>query len=421
MFRERAPYARPPPLLRTKRPAAMSSSSKFSRRTTITHAGRHPHDNHGVVNPPVYHASTILQPSLDAFEASRKPDWQGYRYGRAGTPTSRSFEEAVTELYGAAGSVAVSSGLASITNALLTVTKAGDHILVTDNAYGPTRRFCNTFLARFGVETTFYDPSIGAGIDALFKDNTVAVFTEAPGSQTFEMSDIPAIAKAAHDRGAVVLMDNTWASPLYFDAFNKGVDIVVEAVTKYICGHSDVMMGIIVGNDAWAGPVRDMAKMHGNACGPDDLYLAQRGLRTLAVRMEQNQANGLALANWLRGRPEVKRVLHPGLTNDPGHEIWKRDFTGASGLFSFVLNEGYSRAALAALLDGLELYGMGASWGGYESLIIPADPTDYRTATPWTEAGQLLRIHAGLEDVDDLIADLGAGLDRLTAVNAAAG
>ena len=398
----------------------MSSSSKFSRRTTITHAGRHPHDNHGVVNPPVYHASTILQPSLDAFEASRKPDWKGYRYGRAGTPTSRSFEEAVTELYGAAGGVAVSSGLASITNALLAITKAGDHILVTDNAYGPTRRFCNTFLARFGVETTFYDPSIGAGIDALFKDNTVAVFTEAPGSQTFEMSDIPAIAKAAHDRGAVVLMDNTWASPLYFDAFNKGVDIVVEAVTKYICGHSDVMMGIIVGNDDWAGPVRDMAKMQGNACGPDDLYLAQRGLRTLAVRMEQNQANGLALANWLRGRPEVKRVLHPGLTNDPGHEIWKRDFTGASGLFSFVLNEGYSRAALAALLDGLELYGMGASWGGYESLIIPANPTDYRTATPWTEAGQLLRIHAGLEDVDDLIADLGAGLDRLSAVDAAA-
>ncbi len=398
----------------------MSSSSKFSRRTTITHAGRHPHDNHGVVNPPVYHASTILQPSLDAFEASRKPDWKGYRYGRAGTPTSRSFEEAVTELYGGAGGVAVSSGLASITNALLAVTKAGDHILVTDNAYGPTRRFCNIFLARFGVETTFYDPSIGAGIDALFKDNTVAVFTEAPGSQTFEMSDIPAIAKAAHDRGAVVLMDNTWASPLYFDAFNKGVDIVVEAVTKYICGHSDVMMGIIVGNDDWAGPVRDMAKMHGNACGPDDLYLAQRGLRTLAVRMEQNQANGLALANWLRGRPEVKRVLHPGLTNDPGHEIWKRDFTGASGLFSFVLNEGYSRAALAALLDGLELYGMGASWGGYESLIIPANPTDYRTATPWTEAGQLLRIHAGLEDVDDLIADLGAGLDRLSAVDAAA-
>lgn len=322
----------------------------------------------------------------------------------------------MTDLYGAAGSVAVSSGLAAITNAMLAVVKTGDHVLVTDNAYGPTRRFCNNFLARFGVETTYFDPGIGAGIGALFKDNTVAVYTEAPGSQTFEMSDIPTISKAAHDRDAVVMMDNTWASPLYFDAFGKGVDIVVEAVTKYICGHSDVMMGVIAGNDEWAGPVRDMAKMHGNACGPDDLYLAQRGLRTLAVRLEQNQANGLALAGWLRERPEVKRVLHPGLSNDQGHEIWKRDFTGASGLFGFVLNEGYSRAAIAALLDGLELYGMGASWGGYESLIIPADPTDYRTATPWDEPGRLLRIHAGLEDIDDLILDLGDGLDRLTAV-----
>ena len=398
----------------------MSSTQRFSRRTTITHAGRHPHDNHGVVNPPVYHASTILQPSLDAFEAARKPNWTGYRYGRAGTPTSRSFEEAVTEVYGAAGSVAVSSGLAAITNAVLACVKSGDHILVTDNAYGPTRRFCNTFLARFGVETTFYDPTIGAGITGLFKNNTVAVYTEAPGSQTFDMSDIPAISTAAHDKGAVVLMDNTWASPLYFDPFAKGVDIVVEAVTKYICGHSDVMMGIIVGTEEWAGPVRDMAKLHGNACGPNDLYLAQRGLRTLAVRMAQNQANGLELANWLRDRPEVKRVLHPGLTNDPGHVIWKRDFTGASGLFGFVLNEGYSRAALAAMLDGLELYGMGASWGGYESLIIPANPRDFRTATTWDEPGQLLRVHAGLEDLDDLIADLGAGLDRLSAVAAAA-
>jgi len=314
----------------------------------------------------------------------------------------------------------VSSGLAAITNAVLACVKSGDHILVTDNAYGPTRRFCNTFLARFGVETTFYDPTIGAGIASLFKDNTIAVYTEAPGSQTFDMSDIPAISTAAHDKGAVVLMDNTWASPLYFDPFSKGVDIVVEAVTKYICGHSDVMMGIIVGTEEWAGPVRDMAKLHGNACGPNDLYLAQRGLRTLAVRMAQNQANGLELANWLRGRPEVKRVLHPGLTNDPGHEIWKRDFTGASGLFGFVLNEGYSRAALAAMLDGLELYGMGASWGGYESLIIPANPRDFRTATTWDEPGQLLRVHAGLEDLDDLIADLGAGLDRLSAVAAAA-
>ena len=382
--------------------------------------GAIPHENHGVVNPAVYHASTILQPTLDAFEASRRPGWTGYRYGRAGTPTSRAFEEAVTEVYGAAGTVAVSSGLAAITNALLAVVAPGRHLLMTDNVYGPARRFCDAFLARFGVETTYFDPAAGAGIADLFRPETVAVYAEAPGSQTFEMSDIPAIAAAARARGAAVLMDNTWASAVCFDPFAKGVDIVVEAVTKYICGHSDVMMGVIVANDAWAGPTRDMAKLQGDSCGPDDLYLAQRGLRTLAARMERNGANGLALARWLESRPEVARVLHPALPSHPGHALWKRDFAGASGLFSFVLREGYPRAALAAMLDGLELYGMGASWGGYESLIVPANPAASRTATTWDEPGQLLRVHAGLEDIDDLVADLGAGLDRLSAVAAAA-
>ena len=399
----------------------MASLKRFSKRTKIAHSGRHPHANHGVVNPPVYHASTILQPSLDAYEAARKPGWVGYRYGRSGTPTTRSFEEAVTEIYGAAGTVAVSSGLAAITNALLACVKTGDHILVMDNSYGPARRFANTFLTRFGVKTTYFDPAIGGQISSLFQKNTVAVYTETPGSQTFEMSDIPAIAEAAHEKGAVVLMDNTWASAAYFDAFNKGVDIVVEAVTKYICGHSDVMMGVIIANEEWAEPTRDMAKLNGDSVGPDDLYLAQRGLRTMAVRMEQNQANGIALAEWLMTREEVKRVLHPALPSNPGYALWKRDFTGASGLFGFVLNEGYPRAALAAMLDGLELYGMGASWGGYESLIIPVNPANFRTATTWNEPGQLLRVHAGLENIEDLIADLGAGLDRLSATKRAAG
>jgi len=393
-------------------------ASKLDRkpRTNIVHAGRSPHDNHGVVNPPVYHASTILQPSLDQFEQARKPDWSGYRYGRRGTPTTRAFEEAVAKIYGAESSVSVSSGLAAVTNSILACVKPGDHILITDNVYGPTRTFSTGFLKKFGIETTFFDPLIGSRINNLFKENTVAVYTEAPGSQTFEMSDIPAIAKSAHDIGAVVLMDNTWASALYFDAFSKGVDIVIEAVTKYICGHSDVMMGVIVANNKWATATREMAQIHGNVCGPDDLYLAQRGLRTMAVRMEQNQENGLKLAAWLETRTEVKRVFHPGLKSDPGHKIWKRDFTGASGLFSFVLKDGYNHSALAAMLDGLELYGMGASWGGFESLIIPANPDDYRTATNWEEPGQLLRVHAGLEDIDDLINDLGTGLDRLTAI-----
>lgn len=388
-------------------------------RTRLVHAGRHPHDNHGVVNPPVYHASTILQPSLAVWEASRKPDFQGYRYGRAGTPTSRSFEEAVADLYGAADAVAVSSGMAAIACALMAVLKAGDHVLMTDSTYFPTRKFCDQMLARYGVETTYYDPRIGAGISTLLKPNTRAVYTEAPGSLTFEMQDIPAIAKAAHAHGAVVLTDNTWGTALHFDAFAKGVDIVVEAVTKYICGHSDVMMGMIASTQEYAGAVRDMVRLHGNCCGPDDLYLAQRGLRSMAVRLKQNEANGLELARWLEGRPEVSQVLHPGLPSHPDHALWQRDFTGACGLFAFVLKP-VPRAALAAFLDGLSLYGMGASWGGFESLILPGDPKALRTATTWDDPGQLLRIHAGLEEVADLIADLDAGFERLNAAAQAA-
>ena len=389
-------------------------------RTRLTHAGRHPFDNHGFVNPPVYHASTILQPNLETWEKARQPGFEGYRYGRMGTPTSDAFEEAVASVYGADGAVAVSSGLAAITNGMMAVLSAGDHVLVTDNAYFPTRKFSDGFLARYGVETTYYDPM--ASLDdlaALFRPNTKMVFVEAPGSQTFEVSDIPAVAALAHDKGAVVMMDNTWATPLFFDAFGHGVDIVIEAVTKYICGHSDIMMGIIVANGELAEQTRAMAKMQGNCSGPNDLYLAQRGLRTMGVRIKQNEANALALAEWLAGRPEVDRVLHPALESCPGHEIWKRDFTGSSGLFSVLLKPA-PRAAIAALVDGLELFGMGASWGGYESLVLPANPAASRTATEWKEEGQLLRIHAGLEDIDDLIADFGAGLDRLSLVAKAA-
>lgn len=397
----------------------MDDLKRMASATRLVHAGRHPHDNHGVVNPPVYHASTILQPSLAVWEASRKPDFTGYRYGRAGTPTSRSFEEAVADLYGAADAVAVSSGMAAIACALMAVLKAGDHLLVSDSAYFPTRKFCDQMLARYGVETTYYDPRIGAGIADLLRPNTRAVYTEAPGSLTFELQDIPAIAAAAHAHGAVVLTDNTWGTALHFDAFAKGVDIVVEAVTKYICGHSDVMMGVIASTKTYAGAVRDMVRLHGNCSGPDDLYLAQRGLRSMAVRLKQNEANGLALAGWLETRPEVSKVLHPGLPSHPDHALWRRDFTGACGLFAFVLKP-VPRAALAAFLDGLKLYGMGASWGGFESLILPGDPKALRTATAWDEPGQLLRIHAGLEDIDDLKRDLEAGFERLAAAAQAA-
>jgi cystathionine beta-lyase len=392
----------------------MASTKGTKPETVITHAGRAPHDNHGVVNPPVYRASTILQPTLEALEASHKSNFTGYRYGRRGTPTTRAFESAVAELYGADSAVAVSSGMAAIAVALMAATRAGDHVLITDSVYFPTRRFCDTVLAKYGIETTYYDPLIAGDIAGLIRPNTKLVYVESPGSQTFEVQDVPAIAKAAHAAGILVLMDNTWATALNFPAFARGVDVVIEAATKYIAGHSDVMMGVVIGNGAPIAAMREMALALGNCSGADDLYLAQRGLRTLAVRIERNQANALALARWLQERPEVGRVLHPALPDDPGHALWRRDFSGASGLFAFLLKP-VSHAALAAFLDGLRFYGMGASWGGYESLILPGNPAAIRSATRWTEPGTLLRIHAGLENIEDLIADLAAGFDRLAA------
>jgi cystathionine beta-lyase len=390
----------------------MSADKNMKIETRLAHAGRSPHDNHGVVNPPVYHASTILQPSLDAWESVRKPGYDGYSYGRDGTPTTRSFETAITEIYGADDAVAVSSGLAAIAVAITAHTKAGDHILVTDSAYFPSRKFCDGVLRKYGVTTTYYDPAIGAGIAGLIRPETSLVVTESPGSLTFEMQDIPAIVAAAHARGAKVMTDNTWATALYFNPLDHGVDVVVEAATKYISGHSDIMIGLVAGRGPDTPLLRATARLLGNCSGPDDLYLAQRGLRTMAVRIARNQANGLALAHWLQARPEVAQVLHPALPDHPGHHIWRRDFTGASGLFSIVLHP-VAKPALAAFLDGLKLFGIGASWGGYESLIMPGDPRAIRSATTWDMPGPLLRIHAGLEDPGDLIADLEAGFGRL--------
>lgn len=394
----------------------MKRGASIRKNTLLTHAGRDPQANFGVVNPPVYHASTILKPTLETLEASRRPAFDGYRYGRRGTPTTRSFESALAALYGADDAVAVSSGLAAICCAILSQVSAGDHMLITDNAYLPTRKFAGGFLQRFGVEVTYFDPMNPEDLGNLLRPETKVVYLEAPGTMTFEVCDIPALAKIAHEHGATVMMDNTWATALYFDAFGHGVDIVIEAVTKYICGHSDVMMGVIVSRSAHSTAVRDTVFMQGNCSGPDDLYLAQRGLRTMAVRLAENEKNALALAQWLETRPEVDRVLHPALPSCPGHALWKRDFGGASGLFAFVLKP-VPRAALAAFLDGLEFYGMGASWGGFESLILPGDPSAARTATKWDNPGQLLRIHAGLEDIDDLTADLEAGFDRLNALS----
>ena len=380
--------------------------------TTMVTAGRDPHANHGVVNPPVYHASTILFPTLEAWNESRSYDYKATRYGRSGTPTTFALQDAVAAAEGGAHSIAVGSGLGAITATLMALTKAGDHLLVADTVYGPTRRVCDEILAKFGVATTYYDPLIGAGIDALIRPNTRAVFMESPGSISFEVQDVPAIAAAAHARGALAIMDNTWSSPLYFKPFEHGVDISIQAATKYISGHSDVMLGLITTTEEAYKLVRPIAILHGGCPGPDDVYLALRGLRTLAVRLPRHQENALRLAHWLKERPEVVHVMHPALPGHPGHELWKRDHLGSSGLFGAVL-EPVTEKALAALLDGMELFGMGASWGGYESLMIPTDPGYRRVATQWTVAGQVLRIHAGLEDPDDLIADLERGFERL--------
>jgi cysteine-S-conjugate beta-lyase len=381
--------------------------------TRLTIGGRDPFAHHGYVNPPVYHASTLLYPTAEDFLAHRGR----YQYGRRGTPTSEALENAVRELEGpaCAGVALLPSGLAAISVALLSVLRAGQHVLVTDSCYGPTRTFCDTVLTRYGIATTYYDPLIGGGISELMEPNTRAVFTEAPGSLSFEMQDIPAIAAAAHAKGALVLMDNTWASPLYFRAFDKGIDLSVQSGTKYIGGHSDVMLGTVSANAATWAAVRETVGSMGLCVGPDDMFLGLRGLRTMGVRLARHQEAALAIARWLEMRPEVLRVLHPALPSHPGHAIWKRDFTGACGLFSIVLKPVPDKAVLA-FLDTLTLFGIGASWGGYESLAIPFNCQKVRTATTWAPGGPTVRFHIGLEDVSDLTADLERGFAAMAAV-----
>jgi cystathionine beta-lyase len=385
--------------------------------TLVVTTGRDPEANFGVVNPPVYHASTITHRTVAAMEQARKHRWEPgvYTYGRHGTPTHASFEEAIAALEGGWRAVALGSGLAAINAAILAFVQAGDHVLMVDCVYGPARHFCDTFLGRFGVETTYFDPAIAGGIAALIRPNTRVVYVEAPGSLTFEMQDIRAIADAAHKAGAVVVMDNTWSGGgVFFKPFQHGVDVTCNAATKYIVGHSDVMMGTITTTEEHWRRVRQSASDIGANSGPDDVYLALRGLRTIKVRMQRHMETALRLARWLQARPEVDRVLYPALPEDPGHALWQRDFTGASGLFGVVL-KACPTPAVHAMLDKMELFAMGASWGGFESLILPTNPATNRTATPWQAAGPTLRIHAGLEDPDDLIADLDEGFKRLNA------
>ncbi len=383
----------------------MTKSEKNKPRgpgTKLVSAGRGPADQHGFVNTPVYHGSTVLYANADDLFANRIK----YSYGRRSSPTIDALTGAMNELEGAHGTVITPSGLSATTTALLSVARTGCHILVTDSVYHPTRHFCDTVLKRMGVETSYYDPLIGADIRGLIQDNTVAVFTESPGSLTFEMQDIPAIAKAAHAGGALVLVDNTWATPHFFKPLEHGADMSIQAGTKYVSGHADVLIGTISANEAAWPRLRETHGAMGLVAGPDDIFLALRGLRTMGVRLKQHEESGLAVARWLQRRPEVERVAHPALESDAGHAIWKRDFSGASGLFGVELKP-VPDAKLRAFLDALELFGMGYSWGGFESLVVPADMR-YRLL-PSSFKGPLLRLHIGLEDIDDLISDLEGG------------
>jgi cystathionine beta-lyase len=384
--------------------------ASLRRRSRLVNLGRDAEFSQGFINVPPFRGSTVLYPDV----ATLKSRAQRFTYGTRGTPTTEALCSAWTDLSGAAGTVLVPSGLAAIVIALMTALNAGDHLLVTDSVYEPSRAFADKTLRRFGIETSYYDPTIGVGIEALMRPNTKAVLTESPGSQTLEMQDIPAIAEVAHSRGACMILDNTWATPLFFSPHTHGVDLAVEAGTKYLSGHADLLLGLVSANAQWFERLHRAVHLMAIPPGAEDVFLALRGLRTMELRLREAERQGLALAQWLGDRPEVLRVIHPALPDHPGHALWKRDFTGSSGLFSIVLKPA-SEAAVAAFLDGLELFGLGYSWGGYESLALPFDCTATRTATRFAPGGASVRFSVGLEDIEDLKADLDRGFARLSA------
>jgi cysteine-S-conjugate beta-lyase len=378
--------------------------------TRLVEAGRRAEWTGGIVNPPVWRASTVLFDSVEAMQAANPPRQGVLHYGRNGTPTTWALCDALTEMEpGAAMTRLYPSGSAAVAGALLSVLEAGDELLMVDSAYGPTRSLCDTVLKRFGVATRYYDPMVGAGMAGLIGERTRAVFMESPGTHTFEVQDVPAICAAAKARGVATLLDNTWATPHFFQAIAAGIDLSILACTKYVGGHADLMLGSVTVTQAYAERLERTRRVLGQSAGPDDAWLALRGLRTLDVRLRRHEENGLKVARWLKQQPQVARILHPAMDDCPGHAHWKRDFSGASGLFSFVLSG--DEAARTRLVEGLRLFGIGYSWGGYESLVVPADPV--RTATRLDLEGPLVRLHVGLEAAEDLIADLGEGLARL--------
>lgn len=381
------------------------------QNTILTHAGSKPGEYHGAVNVPPHRMSTIVFRTYAEFE---KVPNVPFSYGRAGTPTTAAFEEAIAEIEGAYRSVSTCSGLAAILTALVAFTRSGDHVLMPDNCYGPGRKTCEEILRKFGVDVEYYPPMIGAGIAGHFRPNTKLVFMEAPGSLTFEVQDIGAITKAAKDAGIRTAIDNSWATPLFFRPLDLGIDVSVMAATKYIAGHSDVMLGVVSTNEASWPAVKRAALMLGLCAGSEELYLGTRGLRTLHVRLPHHQKSALEIAGWLGTHPAVKKLLHPAFPSCPGHENWKKYYSGSSGTFGIILHE-TNKQKIAKMLDGMSIFRLGFSWGGFESLLFPEQPAPIRTADPWRESGFSLRLHIGLEDVTDLKADLEEGLARLAA------
>jgi len=386
----------------------------MKRPTRLVQRGRRTASHPGTVNLPVARASTVTFDSIAEMEAVQRrfeADEVVPTYAIANMPLRAAFEELMVEIEGGHRAATYPTGLAAVTAAIMACVGQGDHLLVVDSCYGPTRRFCDRTLARYGVETTYYDPLIGAGIEKLMRPNTRAVYLESPGSLTFEVQDFPAIAQVAHANGAAVLHDNTWATGLFFASFDHGADLVIQAATKYPAGHSDLLLGAVVANAAWWPRLRDVSRDIGHNASPDDLFLAIRGIRTLETRLRRHEQSALAVARWLQAQPQVRRVLYPPLPEDPGHALWKRDFTGGSGLLAVELAHG-GRDEVAAFVESLECFALGYSWGGYESLVVPAHVRHARTARPW-QGGPLVRLHIGLEDADDLCEDLGRALSRL--------
>ena len=385
----------------------------MKKETAIINAGRGKKWTKGVVNPPVFRASTILFETMEEMHFAAKNNTKGEMfYGRRGTSTHFAFQEAITELEGGAGCVLYPSGSAAISGALLSFLKSGDHLLMVDSVYEPTRVLCGNLLKGYGIETTYYDPLIGKGIEALIQENTKVLFLESPGSITMEVQDVPTLSKIAHENGLTVMLDNTWASPINSLPFELGVDISIQAATKYIVGHSDAMIGTATANEQHLNTLREHSYLLGYCVSPDDVYLAARGLRTLNVRMAQHQKNAIQVAHFLAEREEVDHIRHPAFPSCPGHVFFKRDFTSSNGLFSFVLKEG-SEKALTAFVENMAHFKMGFSWGGFESLILSVSGIDkIRTATNWDSSKPLIRLHIGLESTDDLIDDLSAAFDR---------